>query len=854
MLRTSARGRMRWDRWLIAGIVTSVLSACGGGGGGGSTPNPVTAPTIVVAPAPTAAAQGGSASFSVSAAGDAPLSYQWQRNGVDLPAQNAATLTLSPVDLVDSGASYRVVVSNAGGSVTSAAAVLSVTAATPPLITRDPLDRTASAGTTTSFDVVASGSAPLTYQWQRNGVDIAGASSASYATPPVSGADHGSVYSVRVGNAASSVTSGAAVLRVDASGRIGLFAGSLGGPGNADGQRRGARFGALSGLGFDASGALLAVHEGLVRRIDASGVVNTLAGQRIDDGITPRVDGSVTVASFSFLAGVAVDSAGNVYVSGGSAIRKISAAGVVTTLAGLIGAGGYADGTGAAARFNQPQGLAVDGAGNVYVADTGNAVVRKITSTGVVSTLAGSAGQFGSTDGVGAAARFAGGLRSIAADATGVVYVGDAGANGVIRKILPDGTVSTLAGVAGQSGGTDGNGTAARFTDPGGITLAPDGNLYVIEPFSGTVRRVTPAGGVSTLGSFAWLGYSSTLPSGIAVDATGRVHVGNSRTGTIHLMQPDGTHTLFAGNLQLPDAQVGFTSELVRPTGIVIDANGQALVAEQGGYRIRRVSAAGVAAVWAGTGFQGLNDGPALSATFYQPGPMTLDGTGNLYLIDGAAVRKVSVAGIVSTLAGKADESAQVNANGGAARFAAPNGIAVDTAGIVYVADACTIRRVALNGDVTTLAGTIGNCVSIDGTGAAAAFRFVRGLTIDATGNLTTSDDARTLRRVTSTGVVTTLAGSTAAGGLLDGTGSTARFLAPWALSTEANGDVLVADQSVLRRVTAGGVVTTIAGTPGQVGYGGASPGGVLGFVNGLTTAGGLAYVTMDAAVVRITP
>ena len=191
-------------------------------------------------------------------------------------------------------------------------------------------------------------------------------------------------------------------------------------------------------------------------------------------------------------------------------IRKITPAGVVTTFAGTAGQSGSADGTGAAARFTNPEGTAVDGAGNVYVADTFNDTIRKITPAGVVTTLAGTAGQGGSADGTGAAARFAF-PTGVAVDGAGNVYVADTD-NDTIRKITPAGVVTTLAGTAGQSGSADGTGAAARFNSPFGLAVDGAGNIYVADEDNDAIREITPAGVVSTLAGTAGQAVVLTAP------------------------------------------------------------------------------------------------------------------------------------------------------------------------------------------------------------------------------------------------------------------------------------------------------------------------------------------------------
>ena len=214
-----------------------------------------------------------------------------------------------------------------------------------------------------------------------------------------------------------------------------------------------------------------------------SGVVSTLAGST--QGYT---DGTGTSAQFDYPTGVAVDGAGNVYVadSYNHRIRKITASGVVSTLAGSTQ--GYTDGTGTSAKFAYPSGVAVDGAGNVYVADQYNHRIRKITASGVVSTLAGSS--MGNTDGTGTSAQFSY-PTGVAVDGAGNVYVADQ-YNHRIRKITASGVVSTLAG--SSSGYADGTGTSAKFDYPTGVAVDGAGNVYVADYYNHRIRKITSSG------------------------------------------------------------------------------------------------------------------------------------------------------------------------------------------------------------------------------------------------------------------------------------------------------------------------------------------------------------------------
>jgi sugar lactone lactonase YvrE len=275
-----------------------------------------------------------------------------------------------------------------------------------------------------------------------------------------------------------------------------ILAGSLIESGAANGTGVSARFLDPAGVALDSAGNAYVADYGnsLIRKISPAGAVSTLAGM---PDMTGSANGSGSAASFNRPVGVAVDSTGNVYIgdSANDAIRKITPAGVVSTFAGTLGTAGSSNtGTGL---FHVPTGVAIDSTGNVYVADTFNDTIRKITSAGVVSTLAGSAGSAGSTDGTGAAARFDT-PEGVAVDGSGNIYVADSG-NSTIRKVTSAGVVTTLAGSAGTTGSANGTGAAAQFDLPLGVAVDSTGNIYVTDSLDALIREVTPAGVVSTL-------------------------------------------------------------------------------------------------------------------------------------------------------------------------------------------------------------------------------------------------------------------------------------------------------------------------------------------------------------------
>ena len=296
-------------------------------------------------------------------------------------------------------------------------------------------------------------------------------------------------------------------------------------------------------MAIDAGGNLYVADSGnnTVRKITPAGKVTTLAGSAGESGSS---DGTGSAARFSFLKGLAVDKAGNVYAVDNNAVRRISPAGVVTTLAGVADAMGDADGAGSAARFRQPYGVAVDAAGNVYVADTDNYLIRKITPAGTVSTHAGTRGMRGIANGAKASATFLG-PRGIALNAAGRMFVTDwlgppapniPEGSTFIRKIDENGVVST---VAGNYGGETG---PALFQDTFAITADAADNVFVAA--MRTVRRVSPSGTVTTV--VAPRDRFQTL-DGIAIAGDGTLYVTDSADYTVSRITQAGEITLIAG-------------------------------------------------------------------------------------------------------------------------------------------------------------------------------------------------------------------------------------------------------------------------------------------------------------------
>lgn len=324
----------------------------------------------------------------------------------------------------------------------------------------------------------------------------------------------------------------------------------LGGtPGYQDGTGSAAQIRAPQGMVFDASGNLYFVDAGnnAIRKMTPSGVVTTIAGS--STGASGYQDGTGSAALFNRPYGLTMDSSGNLYVvdNGNNAIRKVTAAGVVTTFAGsATGAAGHTNGTGTTATFYAPAGIVADSSNNLYVSDQQNNAIRKITPAGIVTTFAGNPTVVaGFQDGTGTGALF-NQPGAMAIDGSGTIYLADSG-NSSIRKITAAGVVTTIAGngVAGGVGTTDGSGTSARFNFPNGIALASSGTLYVADSGNQTLRQITSDGTVTTIaGKAGNPGYVDAVgaaarfstPNELAIDASGYLYIADSGNSLIRKM------------------------------------------------------------------------------------------------------------------------------------------------------------------------------------------------------------------------------------------------------------------------------------------------------------------------------
>jgi hypothetical protein len=585
-----------------------------------------------------------------------------------------------------------------------------------------------------------------------------------------------------------------------------------------------------SGLAINPAGDVFICDRGnhRIRKITAAtGNITTVAGSGTaafgGDG------GVATAAQLYYPASIALDASGNLYIADeyNVRIRKVAAGtNIISTVAGNGTAGYNGDGLATSASLNYPQGVGVDLNGNVFIADTNSHRIRKVDpGTGIISTVvngSGTAGFLGEA-GVATAARLYS-PAGLAVDASGNVYIADSN-NDRIRKYVPGtGLIFTVAGSGiGTFGGDGGLATAGQIYHPQGVSVDGSGNLYIADSYNHRVRKVSPPTTtlvLSTVAGTGTPGYNGdgvatniqlNYPQGTTVDAAGNVYIADTNNQRIRkVAAATGIISTYAGT-----GVAGFSGEagpatsarIYGPTGMAADAAGNIYFADTNNHRIRKITAAtGIITTVAGSGTPGyLGEGiAATAAQLWNPTGVAVDGNGNIYIADenNHRIRLVLAAsGLIYTMAGTG--TAGVAGDGGLAtnaQLSSPQGVAVDAAANVYIADTNNHRIRKINsatGIITTIGGTgIAGFLGEAGPATAARLYYPAGIAADAAGNVYFADysNHRVRRIAAASGIINTVVGSEAGYGGDGGAATAGQIYYPYGVALDSSGSIFVAD------------------------------------------------------------
>ena len=570
--------------------------------------------------------------------------------------------------------------------------------------------------------------------------------------------------------------------------------------------------------------------------------ISTIAG-----GAPPSTPVAATSISIGQPQRVTVDAAGNFYFTSFNCVFKVDGSGTLTRIAGNSRAGYSGDGGPATqAQLNAPAGLAIDGAGDMFIADAGNNAVREVTPDGKIQTIAGNGTQGYSGDFGPATQAQLHSPSGVAVDSSGNLYIADAG-NNVIREVTTDGSISPFAGngLASYSGdsnsstSTPATPTVAGLHDPLDVAVGPNGTIYIVDTGNSFIRAVSNGAINYVAGSgsvgFAGDGGSATAnttntgpgvalygPRAIAFDSAGNYYLADSGNARIRKVDTKGIINTVAGNGTpgfAGDGSAATSADLNQPSGVAIDNQGNIYIADTLNARIRKVSSSGTITTVAGNGMMSYSGdgGSATAAQLNGPLGVAADNSGNLYIADSqnGVVRIVKKGAIASV---------------GGGTLMVPRGMATDAAGNAYVADAQDnrVRKIATDGTVTTYAGNGTNGFAGDGGPAASAeLSSPAAVAVDAAGNLYIADLGNLrIREVSANGNISTVAGNGVQSYAGDGGPAVSASLnAPLGVAVDPSGNLYIVDSAshVIREVTLDGNINTIAGTgaPGFTGDGG---------------------------------
>ena len=604
-----------------------------------------------------------------------------------------------------------------------------------------------------------------------------------------------------------------------------------------------------------AGGSLYFSSGNSVFKIDGSGNMTLVAGNSragfSGDG------GPAVNAQLNMPQGIAVDAAGNIYIadSQNNRVRKVDNKGIITTFAGngATSQPGFWGDSGPAtdANLKLPAAMAIASDGSVYIAVSADNTVRKVTPDGVINIFAGQGykGYFGDykkdsisgnvlSDGV-ATKCLLNGPQDVAINSKGEVIISDTG-NAAIRKVDTEGIVTTISGNGAIGTSGDDVATTLAMASPMGVALDSNGNLFIAELGTNRIRKVDTAGKITTAVGDGIQGYAGdggspdkvemSLPTSVAVDGSGNVYFADSLNNRIRKLA-GGTVSTYAGNGGLSrsgDGGAATSAQLNVPQGVAMDATGNLYIADTANNVVRRVDTNGVITNFAGSGAAGSSgDGSAAaSAQLNGPQGLAVDAAGNLYIADAGnhKVRKVTN-GTISTVAGSG--TAGFGGDGGSATGAqlnTPFGVAVDAAGTLYIAEFGNNRvRKVTGGTISTLAGNgISGYSGDNGPATGAMLRGPQSVAVDGGGNVYVADTGNNRVRKVAGGTISTVAGTGAAGVNGDGGPASSAIVGnPVAIATDSAGNLYIADgSSRVRKIFLSGLITTIAGS-GSKGYSG---------------------------------
>ncbi len=586
------------------------------------------------------------------------------------------------------------------------------------------------------------------------------------------------------------------------------LAGLGGGPGNVDGVGSTAKFFRPDDIEIDSHGNVLVLESGnrLIRKITPEGVVTTLAGNVRLHG---QIDGAGMSASFSYPKSMAINSQDIMFVTDGNTIRQVSPAGIVTTFAGKVTSYGYKDGKGATAQFRDLDSIVIDSQDNLYVSDSFDYCIRKVTPFAVVTTFAGKSGTSGDTDGLGGAARF-GRIENLAIDRLDQIYVSDRSG---LRKVAPDGEVSSPAELQNLF-----------FFGFAAMAFDAANNMYFIKEFpsDSQILKRTTNGVVTTHAGATSTGYRDgpaaaayfSGPEAIVFDADGNLLVADTQNHTIRQISQEAQVTTLTGHpgFRGKTDSIGTLARFTSPSCILCTSNGNVVTTEFSNGDLRQTTPAGVVSRIIG----GWSLAETSTYSFTSTRDMKTDVLGNLYVLepgrypDPDAFRKIDPDG--ATLL----SVSQTNDGRG---FDGTSAVATDVAGNIYIADSYNNRicKIAPSGDCTSFAGAWNKYGYVDGKGSAARLGYVEAMVADSHGNLFVSELAGTIRKITPQAQVTTFTGKANQEGHVDGPKATARLHVAYSMAIDASDHLYLTDsyESTVRKVSPDGAVTTIGGTPG---------------------------------------